>query len=425
MLGSRVLLIVGGGIAAFKIPELIRVMRRDGISVVPVLTAAGAEFVTPLTLSALAEEACHTELFDLTRESEMGHIQLSRNADLVVVAPATADLMARMAAGLANDLASTLLLATDKPVLIAPAMNVRMWQHPATQRNRDLLEEDGIRFVGPAEGDMACGEYGPGRMSEPAEILTAIQGMLGRDRPLRLPLEAVVPRAQELPLAGRHVIVTSGPTHEPIDPVRYIANRSSGAQGTAIAAALRDLGARVSFVTGPAEAPPPSGVEVIRVQTAREMREAVEAALPADAAVMAAAVADWQVVNARDSKIKKDGSGRLPVLEFAENPDILRWIGGLDEGRPDLVVGFAAETDDVVAHATAKRLKKGADWIVANDVRPETGIMGGAENAVTLITGAGAEEWPRMDKSEVARQLASRIADTLAEFLPSETEVGA
>ncbi|MDT1063838.1 bifunctional phosphopantothenoylcysteine decarboxylase/phosphopantothenate--cysteine ligase CoaBC [Paracoccus sp. CPCC 101403] len=425
MLGSRVLLIVGGGIAAFKIPELIRVMRRDGISVVPVLTAAGAEFVTPLTLSALAEEACHTELFDLTRESEMGHIQLSRNADLVVVAPATADLMARMAAGLANDLASTLLLATDKPVLIAPAMNVRMWQHPATQRNRDLLEEDGIRFVGPAEGDMACGEYGPGRMSEPAEILTAIQGMLGRDRPLRLPLEAVVPRAQELPLAGRHVIVTSGPTHEPIDPVRYIANRSSGAQGTAIAAALRDLGARVSFVTGPAEAPPPSGVEVIRVQTAREMREAVEAALPADAAVMAAAVADWQVVNARDSKIKKDGSGRLPVLEFAENPDILRWIGGLDEGRPDLVVGFAAETDDVVAHATAKRLKKGADWIVANDVRPETGIMGGAENAVTLITGAGAEEWPRMDKSEVARLLASRIADTLAEFLPSETEVGA
>ncbi|MFH5776203.1 bifunctional phosphopantothenoylcysteine decarboxylase/phosphopantothenate--cysteine ligase CoaBC [Paracoccus sp. NGMCC 1.201697] len=425
MLGSRVLLIVGGGIAAFKIPELIRVMRRDGISVVPVLTAAGAEFVTPLTLSALAEEACHTELFDLTRESEMGHIQLSRNADLVVVAPATADLMARMAAGLANDLASTLLLATDKPVLIAPAMNVRMWQHPATQRNRDLLEEDGIRFVGPAEGDMACGEYGPGRMSEPTEILTAIQGMLGRDRPLRLPLEAVVPRAQELPLAGRHVIVTSGPTHEPIDPVRYIANRSSGAQGTAIAAALRDLGARVSFVTGPAEVPPPSGVEVIRVQTAREMREAVEAALPADAAVMAAAVADWQVVNARDSKIKKDGSGRLPVLEFAENPDILRWIGGLGEGRPDLVVGFAAETDDVVAHATAKRLKKGADWIVANDVRPETGIMGGAENAVTLITGAGAEEWPRMDKSEVARQLASRIADTLAEFLPSETEVGA
>ncbi|MGA0616847.1 bifunctional phosphopantothenoylcysteine decarboxylase/phosphopantothenate--cysteine ligase CoaBC [Paracoccus sp. KR1-242] len=425
MLGSRVLLIVGGGIAAFKIPELIRVMRRDGISVVPVLTAAGAEFVTPLTLSALAEEACHTELFDLTRESEMGHIQLSRNADLVVVAPATADLMARMAAGLANDLASTLLLATDKPVLIAPAMNVRMWQHPATQRNRDLLEEDGIRFVGPAEGDMACGEYGPGRMSEPTEILTAIQGMLGRDRPLRLPLEAVVPRAHELPLAGRHVIVTSGPTHEPIDPVRYIANRSSGAQGTAIAAALRDLGARVSFVTGPAEVPPPSGVEVIRVQTAREMREAVEAALPADAAVMAAAVADWQVVNARDSKIKKDGSGRLPVLEFAENPDILRWIGGLDEGRPDLVVGFAAETDDVVAHATAKRLKKGADWIVANDVRPETGIMGGAENAVTLITGAGVEEWPRMDKSEVARQLASRIADTLAEFLPSETEVGA
>ncbi|ARC35594.1 bifunctional phosphopantothenoylcysteine decarboxylase/phosphopantothenate--cysteine ligase CoaBC [Paracoccus yeei] len=419
MPGSRILLIVGGGIAAFKIPELIRMLRREGLSVTPVLTSGGAEFVTPLTLSALAEAPCHTALFDLTRESEMGHIQLSRNADLVVVAPATADLMARMAAGMADDLATTLLLATDKPVLAAPAMNVRMWNHPATRRNRDLLEEDGIRFVGPDEGDMACGEYGPGRMAEPEAIRDAILAALGHDRPLRLPPEAVVslPPAQGR-LSGHHVIVTSGPTHEPIDPVRYIANRSSGAQGTAIAAALRDLGARVSFVTGPAEVPPPEGVEVIRVETARQMRDAVERALPADAAVMAAAVADWQVLNARDSKIKKDAQGAAPMLEFAENPDILAWLGRLTNGRPDLVVGFAAETDDVLANAKAKRLRKGADWIVANDVSPETGIMGGPENAVTLITETGAEPWPRMTKPEVARRLAERIADTLAGELP-------
>ncbi|CAM3892773.1 bifunctional phosphopantothenoylcysteine decarboxylase/phosphopantothenate--cysteine ligase CoaBC [Paracoccus yeei] len=419
MPGSRILLIVGGGIAAFKIPELIRMLRREGLSVTPVLTSGGAEFVTPLTLSALAEAPCHTALFDLTRESEMGHIQLSRNADLVVVAPATADLMARMAAGMADDLATTLLLATDKPVLAAPAMNVRMWNHPATRRNRDLLEEDGIRFVGPDEGDMACGEYGPGRMAEPEAIRDAILAALGRDRPLRLPPEAVVslPPAQGR-LSGHHVIVTSGPTHEPIDPVRYIANRSSGAQGTAIAAALRDLGARVSFVTGPAEVPPPEGVEVIRVETARQMRDAVERALPADAAVMAAAVADWQVLNARDSKIKKDAQGVAPMLEFAENPDILAWLGRLTNGRPDLVVGFAAETDDVLANAKAKRLRKGADWIVANDVSPETGIMGGPENAVTLITETGAEPWPRMTKPEVARRLAERIADTLAGDVP-------
>ena len=419
MPGSRILLIVGGGIAAFKIPELIRMLRREGLSVTPVLTPGGAEFVTPLTLSALAEAPCHTALFDLTRESEMGHIQLSRNADLVVVAPATADLMARMAAGMADDLATTLLLATDKPVLAAPAMNVRMWNHPATRRNRDLLEEDGIRFVGPDEGDMACGEYGPGRMAEPEAIRDAILAALGRDRPLRLPPEAVVslPPAQGR-LSGHHVIVTSGPTHEPIDPVRYIANRSSGAQGTAIAAALRDLGARVSFVTGPAEVPPPEGVEVIRVETARQMRDAVERALPADAAVMAAAVADWQVLNARDSKIKKDAQGAAPMLEFAENPDILAWLGRLTNGRPDLVVGFAAETDDVLANAKAKRLRKGADWIVANDVSPETGIMGGPENAVTLITETGAEPWPRMTKPEVARRLAERIADTLAGDVP-------
>ncbi len=413
MRGSRILLIVGGGIAAFKIPELVRMIRREGGSVVPVLTQAGAEFVTPLTLSALAEAPCHTELFDLTRESEMGHIQLSRAADLVVVAPATANLLARMAAGMADDLASTLLLATDKPVLAAPAMNVRMWQHPATQRNLETLENDGIRFVGPDEGDMACGEYGPGRMAEPQTILAAIRAALGRDRPLRLPPEAVVSLPARV-LAGRHVIVTSGPTHEPIDPVRYIANRSSGAQGAAIAAALRDLGARVSFVTGPAEVPPPQGVEVIAVQTAREMREAVEAALPADAAVMAAAVADWHVANARPGKIKKDGSGKLPELKFAENPDILAWISRLDRDRPALVVGFAAETDDVLDNATRKRKRKGCDWIVANDVNPETGIMGGTENAVTLISEEGAESWPRLTKDEVARRLAGRIAEALS-----------
>ncbi|MFT4015049.1 MAG: bifunctional phosphopantothenoylcysteine decarboxylase/phosphopantothenate--cysteine ligase CoaBC [Paracoccus sp. (in: a-proteobacteria)] len=415
MRGSRVLLIVGGGIAAFKMPELIRMLRREGIEVTPVLTRAGAQFVTPLTLSALAEAPCHTELFDLTRESEMGHIQLSRAADLLVVAPGTADLMARMAAGMADDLASTLLLATDKPVLVAPAMNVRMWNHPATRRNRDLLEEDGIRFVGPTSGDMACGEFGPGRMSEPEAIRDEILKLLDQGRPLRLPPEAVVvPPPAQGPLSGRHAVVTSGPTHEPIDPVRYIANRSSGAQGAAIAAALRDLGARVSFVTGPAEVPPPPGVEVIRVQTAAQMRAAVEAALPADIAVMAAAVADWHVSNARLSKIKKDGAGKLPVLEFAENPDILAWLGHLDPGRPELVVGFAAETDDVIAHASAKRLRKGADWIVANDVRPSTGIMGGTENAVTLISADGAEEWPRLPKDEVARRLARRIAEALA-----------
>ncbi len=413
MQGSRILLIVGGGIAAFKIPELIRMIRREGASVVPVLTHAGAEFVTPLTLSALAESPCHTELFDLTRESEMGHIQLSRAADLVVVAPATANLMARMASGMADDLASTLLLATDKPVLIAPAMNVRMWQHAATRRNRAQLEVDGIRMIGPDEGDMACGEYGPGRMAEPEQILAAIRNALGREKPLRLPPEAVVSLPSRR-LMGRHVIVTSGPTHEPIDPVRYIANRSSGAQGAAIAAALRDLGARVSFITGPAEVPAPEGVDVIAVETAREMRDAVERALPADAAVMAAAVADWHVANARAGKIKKDGSGQMPDLQFAENPDILAWISQLHQGRPPLVVGFAAETDNVLENAAAKRLRKGCDWIVANDVSPATAIMGGHENAVTLISDAGAESWPRLSKPEVARRLADRIADQLA-----------
>ena len=394
--GKRVLLIIGGGIAAYKALDLIRRLRERGADVTPVLTRAGAEFVTPLAVSALAGARVFADLFDLTDEAEMGHIQLSRSADLVVVAPATADLMAKMAAGLAGDLATTLLLATDTPVLLAPAMNVRMWQHPATQRNLAMLRGDGIAIVGPNDGTMACGEFGPGRMAEPLEIVAAIEAQFA-----------------EGPLAGKHILVTSGPTHEPIDPVRYIANRSSGAQGAAIAAALHDLGARVSFITGPATVPAPGGVQVIAVETAAQMSAAVEAALPADAAVFAAAVADWRVANAAGQKVKKDGSGLMPTLEFAENPDILARVSQRKVARPKLVVGFAAETEKVVQNATAKRLRKGCDWIVANDVSPETGIMGGAENAVTLISDAGAEAWPRMGKDAVAARLAQRIAAAL------------
>ena len=394
--GKRILLIIGGGIAAYKSLELIRGLKKAGASVVPVLTRAGAEFVTPLSVSALAGAKVYTDLFDLTDEAEMGHIQLSRAADLVVVAPATADLMAKMAGGRADDLASTLLLATDKRVLVAPAMNVRMWEHVAVQRNVAALRGDGILMVGPEAGEMACGEFGPGRMAEPAAILAAVEAALGNGV-----------------LAGRHVLVTSGPTHEPIDPVRYIANRSSGAQGTAVAVAFRDLGARVTFVTGPASVPAPDGVDVVRVATAAEMLAAVEAALPADVAVMAAAVADWRVANAGAQKMKKDGAGKAPALECAENTDILATVSK-GAKRPRLVVGFAAETEAVVEHATAKRLRKGCDWIVANDVSPTTGIMGGAENAVVLISDAGAEVWPRMGKDEVARRLALRIAEALA-----------
>ena len=392
---KRILLIIGGGIAAYKALELIRLLRKDGAAVTPVMTKAAGEFVTPLSVSALAGEKVYTHLFDLTDEAEMGHIQLSRVADLIVVAPATADLIARMAQGRADDLASTLLLATDTPVLVAPAMNVRMWHHPATQRNLATILSDGARLVGPEEGDMACGEYGLGRLAEPADILAAVRAMLSSG-----------------PLSGKHIIVTSGPTHEPIDPVRYIANRSSGAQGTAIAAALRDLGAKVSFITGPATVPPPDGVDIIRVETAAEMAAAVSAALPADAAVMAAAVADWRVANASDRKMKKDAAGTPPALSFAENPDILRDLSASPR-RPRLVVGFAAETDHVIDHARAKLAKKGCDWIVANDVSPATGIMGGAENAVTILSRDGTEEWPRLPKAEVARRLAARIADAL------------
>ncbi len=393
---KRILLIIGGGISAFKSLDLIRRLREGGAEVVPVLTRAGEEFVTALSVSGLAAQKVYRDLFDLTDESEMGHIQLSRAADLVVVAPATADLMGKMANGLANDLASTLLMATDKPVLVAPAMNVRMWQHPATERNVATLKSDGVLFVGPNEGNMACGEVGPGRMAEPLEIVAAIEAALA-----------------DGPLKGKHILVTSGPTHEPIDPVRYIANRSSGAQGTAIARALAALGARVTFVTGPADVAPPGGVKVVSVQTAREMLAQVQAALPAQAAVFVAAVADWRVSNALSSKIKKNAGGGLPKLEFSENPDILATISQMKKGRPDLVVGFAAETDDVIENATAKRKRKGCDWILANDVSPETGIMGGSENAVTLISDQGADAWPRMGKDQVAARLAAAIAEAL------------
>ena len=394
---KRILLIIGGGISAYKVLDLIRKLRDAGSAVTPVMTRAAAEFVTPLSVAALAGEKVYQELFDLTDEAEMGHIQLSRVADLIVVAPATADLMAKMAGGRADDLASTLLLATDTRVLVAPAMNVRMWDHAATRRNVTRLRDDGVLVVGPNEGAMACGEFGPGRMAEPLEILAAVEAALSGG-----------------PLAGKHVLVTSGPTHEPIDPVRYIANRSSGAQGAAIAAALRDLGANVTFVTGPAAVPPPKGVAVVKVETAQEMLAAVEAALPADVAIFAAAVADWRVANAADHKMKKDGSGKSPALNFTENPDILAQISQMKADRPKLVIGFAAETDDVLAHAKAKRDRKGCDWIVANDVSPATGIMGGVENAVTLISDAGVEVWPRMEKANVATRLAQRIVEALA-----------
>lgn len=395
--GKRILLIVGGGIAAYKALELVRLLRADGAAVRCVLTQSGAEFVTPLSLQALSEDKVYADLFSLTDESEMGHIQLSRQADLLVVAPATANLMARMAAGLADDLAATVLLATDKPVLIAPAMNVRMWQHPATQANLATLRARGVAVIGPNEGAMACNEFGPGRLAEPAEILAAIRERL----------------AGAQPLAGRHAIVTSGPTHEPIDPVRYIANRSSGQQGHAIAAALAALGARVTLVSGPVAVPDPPGVRVVKIETAEQMLAACQSALPADIAVCAAAVADWRVARPAGEKIKKKPGAPPPSLAMALNPDILATLSAKGPARPRLVVGFAAETSDVVAHARAKLKAKGCDWIVANDVSPGTGILGGAENAVHLVTRRGVEDWPRLAKAEVARRLAERIASLL------------
>ena len=395
---KSVLLIVTGGIAAYKALELIRLLRKQGTDVTCILTKAGAQFVTPLSLQALSEQKVYTDLWSLTDESEMGHIQLSRAADLVVVAPASANTLANMAAGLSGDLATTVLLATDKPVLVAPAMNVRMWTHAATVANLATLRARGIHVVGPAEGVMACNEFGYGRLAEPAEILAAINALLA-------------PPTHTL--AGRHVLVTSGPTHEPIDPVRYIANRSSGQQGHAIAAALLALGARVTLVRGPVALADPAGATVIAVETAAEMLAACRAALPADAAICAAAVADWRVDMTAQSKIKKEPGGAPPSLRLATNPDILATIATPGPQRPILVVGFAAETEDVVAYATAKRARKGCDWIVANDVSPETGIMGGSSNQVTLVTEDGPETWPSMLKTEVAARLADRVAAAL------------
>ncbi len=397
--GARVLLIVAGGIAAYKALELVRLLRREGCAVTAVLTAGGAQFVTALSLQALTEARVYTDLFSLTDESEMGHIQLSRAADLVVVAPASADMLAKMAAGLADDLASTLLLATDKRVLVAPAMNVRMWQHAATAANMATLAARGVAVVGPEEGAMACNEFGPGRLAEPPAILAAIAALLA-------------PQAR--PLAGKHVLVTSGPTHEPIDPVRYLANRSSGRQGHAIAAALAALGARVTLVSGPVAIADPQGVAVRRVETAAEMLAACEAALPADAAVCAAAVADWRVAEAAARKLKKTPGGPPPALALVPNPDILATLAAPGPLRPRLVVGFAAETDDVERHAAEKRRRKRCDWIVANDVSAAGGAMGGTENEVHLLTEAGFEHWPRAAKAEVARRLAQRIAEALA-----------
>ena len=400
MSDRSILLVIGGGIAAYKSLELIRELARRHISTRAILTKAGAEFVTPLSVGSLSGEKVFTDLFDLTDEAEMGHIELSRSADLVVVAPATADLMAKAANGNANDLASTALLATDKPVLYAPAMNVRMWENAATQRNLATLKGDGTLFVGPNEGDMACGEYGPGRMAEPTEIADAI--------------EAHFAETTVGPLTGKHILITAGPTVEPLDPVRYIANRSSGKQGYAIAAAMRNLGAEVTLVSGPTALKDPVGVNTIRIQSAREMMAAVENALPADCGIFCAAVADYRPAIETDRKIKKERGG-LTSIPVEGNPDILKTISHMSEGRPKLVIGFAAETDDVINHAIAKRKRKKCDWIVANDV--SAGVhcaMGGDINTVTILSDDGEDTWPEMSKREVAEGLARKVAGTLS-----------
>jgi phosphopantothenoylcysteine decarboxylase/phosphopantothenate--cysteine ligase len=404
-----ILLIVGGGIAAYKAAELIRLVNKAGGSVRVILTNAAKQFITPLTLAGLSGEKVYEDLFSLTDETEMGHIELSRSADLVVVAPATADLMAKAANGLANDLASTTLLATDKRVLMAPAMNVRMWLHPATQRNLETLQRDGVTIVGPDDGEMACGEYGPGRMAEPAAILAAIGALLSDAIPMPPPgpiAELAPPRG---PLSGRHVLITAGPTHEPIDPVRYIANRSSGKQGYALAEAARDAGARVTLISGPVTLPAPAGITLVRVETAREMDAAVETALPADLAIFAAAVADWRAKDEAGQKMKKDG-GAIPPLQLTENPDILARVARHATKRPALVVGFAAETETVIEHASAKRLRKGCDLIVANDVSPASGVMGGDFNRVHIIGPEGVVTLPELSKTEVATALIARFS---------------
>ena len=395
--GKRILLIVSGGIAAYKSLDLVRRLRERRARVRAILTKAGAEFVTPLSLAALTEDKVYGELFSLTDEAEMGHIQLSRDADLLVVAPASADLLAKMATGQADDLASTTLLATDTQILVAPAMNVRMWEHPATTANLATLTARGVLGVGPNEGDMACGEYGYGRMAEPLEILTAIESYFG----------------DAAPLSGRRALVTSGPTHEPIDPVRFIGNRSSGKQGHAIATALSRLGAQTVLVSGPTALGDPAGVEVRHVETAQEMLEACQAALPADLAVCAAAVADWRVKQQSAQKLKKNGDA-TPTLEFTTNPDILANLSQAGNRRPALVIGFAAETEKVIEHARAKLAKKGCDWILANDVSPASGTFGGSHNRVHLIAGAAVEDWPELTKDQVAERLAVRIAEHFA-----------
>ena len=403
--GKRILLVISGGIAAYKCLELIRRARERGYRIVTVMTRAAHQFVTPLSVSALSGNRVLTELFDLDEEREIGHIRLSRETDLIVVAPATADLIARMAGGHADDLATAVLLATDKPVLLAPAMNPRMWAHPATQRNIATLEADGIAIVGPNAGEMAeQGEAGTGRMAEPIEILAAIEAMLA--------LRPAAPTSG--PLAGRHVLVTAGPTHEPMDPVRYIANRSSGKQGYAIAAAAAALGARVTLVSGPTTLAAPAGVDRVSVETAEQMLAAVTGALPADCGIFAAAVADWRIANASGQKIKKGGKG-APRLDLVENPDILKTVAHMQApSRPPLVIGFAAETESVLEHAKRKRKSKGCDWIVANDVSPATGIMGGDRNTVHIVSAGGVESWAEMDKEEVARRLVARAAEHLA-----------
>jgi phosphopantothenoylcysteine decarboxylase / phosphopantothenate---cysteine ligase len=390
-----ILLIIGGGIAAYKSLELIRLLKGKGIGARAIMTKAAEEFVTPLSVASLTGEKVFTELFSLTDEVEMGHIELSRAADLVVVAPATADLLAKMASGLANDLASTALLATDKQVLVAPAMNVRMWLHPATQRNLATLKQDGVHIIGPNDGEMACGEFGPGRMAEPFEILSSIEALLSSDAK---------------PLAGKKVLITAGPTREPIDPVRFISNHSSGKQGYAIAAAAKALGADVTLISGPVAIAPPLGVTVVPVETAQDMLKATETALPADIAIFAAAVADWRVSHAADEKLKKSPDGSTPTLSFTENPDILQSIATRKSKRPKIVVGFAAETESVIDYARAKLAKKGCDLIVANDVSTENGVFGGDRNRVHLVSEQGVESWPDLTKAEVAERLMSMLA---------------
>jgi phosphopantothenoylcysteine decarboxylase/phosphopantothenate--cysteine ligase len=399
---SRVLLIVGGGIAAYKAAELIRLLRKEGHSVTPVLTEGGAHFVTPMSLAALAESPVYTSLWDLKDEAEMGHIQLSRAADLVLVAPATADLLAKMAAGISDSLATTLLLATDKPVVVAPAMNVRMWQHAATRRNIDRLKADGIVVLEPGKGPMACGEFGPGRLPEPVDIYERIKPLLGSASPITAAAEPAL-------LAGKHILVTAGPTHEPIDPVRVIANRSSGKQGFAIAAAAAQAGARVTLIAGPVSLPTPGGAARIDVETAQQMADAVTGALPADVAVLVAAVADWRVESSPAKLKKSDGP---PQLRFAPNPDILAMLGEHPD-RPRLLVGFAAETQNVVRNAQSKLASKKADWIVANDVSGD--VMGGSHNRIHLVSGDSVEDWPEQSKEDVARHLIARIAQELDE----------